>query len=331
MTIVFYKYVKNAYSHVSTPLIPCVTPLAVKRARTWRSMLSTRVLTHLKRHATHTWRAASRNFGTVEWGLGSSMSQIQIPIWSQTCSIGLMSGLRIDQSMASTSCCARKEVVSHALWGMALLSAYRKFHSKAPVAQVSILSWCGVGGWGIYPAPPVHSSHHKNIGRHTVHNIVSWLYPKQWQPWWMTRHAMNMGPRLPSLGRKHAFISLSPCLWHPRARPPLCNRVKWNSSLKTQRLQWLKSHDLCIFLNIRRRCIWSKVKLGYLLGRINWLPAVKSLVTVPELTTSSETGGSSPRSDEERRLNDGPLQLRSTVCPSGSGLTPPISMPPLNG
>ena len=69
---------------------------------------------------------------------GSSMSRIQNNIWSQTCSIGFMSGLRAGQSKTSTSCWSRKAVVSCAVWGGALSWTYTKLHPNTPVAHGNI-------------------------------------------------------------------------------------------------------------------------------------------------------------------------------------------------
>ena len=57
------------------------------------------------------------------------------PIWSQTCLMGFMTGLRAGQSMTSTSCCARKAGVSRALWSVALSWTYTMFLPKRHVTH----------------------------------------------------------------------------------------------------------------------------------------------------------------------------------------------------
>ena len=65
--------------------------LTVIAAGTRRCKLSTSILTLPARPACYAWQTTSRNSARLEgvW----SMSRIQIDIWSQTCSIGFMSGL----------------------------------------------------------------------------------------------------------------------------------------------------------------------------------------------------------------------------------------------
>ena len=69
---------------------------------------------------------------------GSSRSRIQTNIWCQTCSIGFMSGLRIGQSMTSTSCWSKKSAVSCAVWGGALSWTYTKLRPNTTVAHGNI-------------------------------------------------------------------------------------------------------------------------------------------------------------------------------------------------
>ena len=76
----------------------------------------------------------------------------------QTCSMGFVSGLLIGKSMASTPCCARKTVVSCAVWGMSLFRAYTTFRPKTSPREAYYRE--GAWSWGFYPAPLVHSSHH---------------------------------------------------------------------------------------------------------------------------------------------------------------------------
>ena len=87
--------------------------LVARRALARRGMLSTRVRTLPGRTAAHVWWTAL--FSSAMGEGGSSMSWIQTDIWSQTCSIGFMSGLRCGQSMTSTSCWSRKAAVSRAV------------------------------------------------------------------------------------------------------------------------------------------------------------------------------------------------------------------------
>ena len=55
---IFYVSVRHAYSHVTTPLIPCgPRPLAARRMRTQRSMLSTGVLALLGWTAPQAWHS----------------------------------------------------------------------------------------------------------------------------------------------------------------------------------------------------------------------------------------------------------------------------------
>ena len=76
-------------------------------------MLSARVCTLPGRTAAHAWWTALFSSATVEGG--SFMSRIQTDIWSQTCSIGFMSGLRAGQSTISTSCWSKNAAVSRAV------------------------------------------------------------------------------------------------------------------------------------------------------------------------------------------------------------------------
>ena len=138
-------------------------PLVTRRASSRCWMLSIRVLNLLRWTAVQACQKACRNSSTME--VGSSMPRVQTPIWSQTCSLGCMSGLRADQSMTSISCCVKKAVVSRAVWGVPLSWTYTKFRPKTLSpwdAYYRKEAWCSVGGWGFHPAPPVHSSHHEN-------------------------------------------------------------------------------------------------------------------------------------------------------------------------
>ena len=74
--------------------------------------------------------------GRGGWGGGSSLSRIQTDIWSQTCRIEFMSGLRAGQSMTSTPCWSKKAAVSRAVWGGALSWTYTKLHPNTSVAHL---------------------------------------------------------------------------------------------------------------------------------------------------------------------------------------------------
>ena len=52
---------------------------------------------------------------------------------------------------------------------------------------------------------------------------------------------------------------------------------------------------------------------GTLAGRLDWYPAARSLLHCSILTTSSEIGGSSPRTDEQLEWNDCPWPFESAV------------------
>ena len=154
-------------------------------------MVSTRVRTLPGRTAAHVWRTALFRSATVDWG--SSRSRIQTDIWSQTCSIGFIFGLRACQSMTPTSCWSKKAAVSRAVWGGALSWTYIKLSPNIPVAHDSIwflMIWmyrCR------FMAPSTRNSSHL-------------------PPWWIAPHTMTDRPRLPSLGWMQASVSLSSCL-----------------------------------------------------------------------------------------------------------------------
>ena len=156
------------------------------------------------------------------------MSPIQTDIWSQTCSIGFMSGLRAGQSMTSTSHWSKKAAVSHAVWGGALSWTYTKLCPNTPITHGNIwflriwMYWCR------FMAPSTTTSS---------------LLP----PWWIAPHTMTDGLRCPSLVWTQASISLSPCLRRIRTRPSLLYRENLDSSLKMQCLHYLRSHTLCLF------------------------------------------------------------------------------------
>ena len=135
-------------------------PLAARRALTRRGMPSTRVCTLPARTAPYAWRTALFSSAMVEGG--SSVSRIQTDIWSQSCSIGFMSGLRAGQSMTSTSCCSKRTAVSRAVWGWAFSWAYTKLRPNTPVAHGNICFPRNAGSW-LHPPRPTHSSPHGGL------------------------------------------------------------------------------------------------------------------------------------------------------------------------
>ena len=72
-------------------------PLAARTSRTPRSMFSTSALTLLARTVRHALWTAWHNSASLEEG--RCIPRAQIDIWSQTCSIGFISGLIACQSM----------------------------------------------------------------------------------------------------------------------------------------------------------------------------------------------------------------------------------------
>ena len=89
-------------------------------------------------------------------------------------------------------------------------------------------------------ALPVHSSHHGG-----------------WHP------MPNKGPRLSPW--MHTSINLSPCLRSTQAWQSLWNKVKRDSSPKTQRLRCLRSNLLSVLPHTRRRRLWSKSQAARIL------------------------------------------------------------------
>ena len=229
--------------------------LATRRALTRRGMLSTRIRTPPGRTAAYAWRTALFSSATVEGG--SSISRIQRDIWSQTCSIGFMSGLQADQSMTSTSCWSKKAAVSRVVWGGALSWTYTKLRPNTPIAHGNIwfLRICMYRSRFMAPSTTTSS-----------------LLPTRW----IAPHTMTDGPRLPLLGWTQALVSLSPCLRRTRTRPSLWYRVNRDSSLKIQCLHCLRSHSMCLLSHSRQRRLCSKVSLGHLAGRRDQYPAARS-------------------------------------------------------
>ena len=182
----------------------------------------------------------------------SSVSRIQTPIWSQTCSIGFISELLARQSMTPTSCCARKACVTCCVERGIVLDT-DKVLAKTPRHTKKHT---------ITQKPDVLLAVDGSIQHHQFIFLLCR----------MASHIMTEGPRLPSVGWMHAFISLPPCLRRTRARPSLRNRVKRESSQKTQCFQCLqcpRSHLQCVLPHTRQRRLSSKVNLGHLAGRLD--------------------------------------------------------------
>ena len=120
-----------------------------------------------------------------------SMSRIQINMWSQTFSIGILSGLIVGQSMTSMSCCFRNINVLSATYGRVLSCTYIKFHPNTTLA-------CGSSGCN----DACSSSHPGWPGA---------------PPWWIAPRTITDGPWFPWAGWMHALISVSTCLRHTRS------------------------------------------------------------------------------------------------------------------
>ena len=124
-----YILVEHDIALLTPPLVACAPASSGQKSLTRQGRLSTRVRTLPGRTAAH----ALFRSATVEGDhpcLGS--------IWSQTCSIGFMSGLRAGQSMTLTSCWSKQAAVSHAVWGSALSWTYTKLRPNTPVAHGNI-------------------------------------------------------------------------------------------------------------------------------------------------------------------------------------------------
>ena len=200
-------------------------------------MLSTRIRTLPGWAAAHPWWTALFSSATMEGG--SSMSRIQTDIWSQTCSIGFLSGLQAGHSMTSTSCWSKEAAVSSVVWGGALSWTHTMLRPNNPIAHGNIsfsriwMYWCR------FMAPSTMTS-----------SLLA--------PWWIATHTMTDGPRFPSLGWTQTSIRLAPCLRRTRTRPSLWYRENQDSSLKIQCLHCLRSHTLCPH-HSRQRRLCSKV------------------------------------------------------------------------
>ena len=91
MTIL-YESVKHAYSHVTTPLIPCVIPCWRRGEHVYAVVCSpTGTLPFLGKLQPTCGGHHAANL--AQWKVGLSMSRIQNPIWPQTCLRGFRSGL----------------------------------------------------------------------------------------------------------------------------------------------------------------------------------------------------------------------------------------------
>ena len=155
-------------------------------------------------------------------------------------------GSRLDSELASTCCCARKAVVSPAVWGVALCWTYTKFHPKTSVAQGSILSRRNLmWRWRLRVPPSTTSS-----------LPLPWC--TQYHDWRGTVIAPGFNACI--------YQSLPLTVAH-RARPSLWNSVKRDSSQKTRCLQCRGPAFRALSIpHTRRHCLWSKVYLGHLVG-----------------------------------------------------------------
>ena len=183
------------------------------------------------------------------WNSGRGLIQVSDPdpIWSQTYPMGFISGLRAGQPMTSISCCTRKAVMSRAVWGMALSWTYTKFHPKKA------------------RRPMKHTVAEKYFAALAVDGSIQYTAPTMDG----TRHH-NWGATVNVRGLDARIYQSSPCLRCTVARPSsVLNSVKWDSSLKIERLQCLRCRLLCIITQTRWRCLWSKVNLRQLTGRLD--------------------------------------------------------------
>ena len=105
-------------------------------------------------------------------GRGSSMPRIQTDIWSQTCSIGFMSGLRAGQSMTSTSCWSQTAAVSR-LYGVGHCLGRTQSSVQTPLSPMATFDSSGSGctdaGSWLHAPLPAHSSPHGGL------HPVPWL------------------------------------------------------------------------------------------------------------------------------------------------------------
>ena len=168
---------------------------------------------------------------------GSSMSRIQTDIWSQTCSIGFMSGLRDGQSITSTSCWSKKAAVSRAVWGRALSWTYAKLHPNIPVAHGNIwflriwIHWCRfiapstttsllLPHGGLHPLPWLtgHDFHHQAGRRHESASPIAYGAPGPDRPCsigrryshWRYSVSIVWGPILCASSPTHGGVACAP-------------------------------------------------------------------------------------------------------------------------
>ena len=95
-------------------------------------------------------------------------------------------------------------------------------------------------------------------------------------PKWKAPHTMMDGTTLPSVCCTQASIYISPSRLRTKIRPLLRYSFKWDSSEKTQCLQWWRCQSQCFrahCLRLRRCCPFS---LGHLVGLRERYPSVKS-------------------------------------------------------
>ena len=132
---IHYILVEHDIALLTPTLVACVPASSGQKSPTWQGMLSTRIRTFPGRTAAHAWRWALFSSATVEGR--SFMSRIQTDIWTQTCSIGFMSGLRAGQSMTSTSSWSKK-LPCHMWWGGALSWTCTQLGPNTPIAHGNI-------------------------------------------------------------------------------------------------------------------------------------------------------------------------------------------------
>ena len=129
---IFYGSVRHAYIHVTTPLIPCGPPSVGEKS------------THTTWHALHKGHHSSWANCTprlAQWKSGGSIHVSEpdpglVPNLLNEVHVWTLSWPALD----TTSCFARKAIVSRAVWGVAFFWAYTKLDLKTPVAHGSIPS-----------------------------------------------------------------------------------------------------------------------------------------------------------------------------------------------
>ena len=239
------------------------------------------------------------------------MSLIQTPVWPQTCSVEFMSGLCADQSMSSTSCCCpRKALVPCAVLGVALFWVL-------DIHKVSSKNACCPGKHTIVEKPDValaveSSIHHHHFTPLTVDSTPYYDWGAM-----VTAHWLD------------ACIYWSLPL--PAAHTSMTTTVKREARLITEDTVPPLS-EVPPFLQSSPHMAISSVTQSQsgTPGRTPRLIA-SSQKTLPcsELTTSSETGGSSPRTNEQLGWKDVNDYQDYLFVYSGCGQTPPTSKSPL--